>query len=152
MPSLSATPSPFPSFTLALSKKNPYLKHRERGLHPSHSKQFHNGTAEQLPENWADPSVPHQGLTNCPASSLENCIRNRSIRNVRKTNSPTAAVIHIFNLFVCKKIKFMFIVLPSHLNQWLSLSITFPTMKNKIKQRDTQTSVSEVCVWNSHIT
>lgn len=58
-----------------------------------------------------------------------------------KTKSPRTAVVHIVNvLFVCKRMKSLFLVLPSHPHPLLILSSTCPRIKSIIKQRDTQVS------------
>lgn len=60
-------------------------------------------------------------------------------RNVMR-HSPTTAVIHIFNLFT-EELD-LYSLFPHHtpIDPWLSLSITFLRIKNKIKQRGTQAS------------
>ena len=55
-------------------------------------------------------------------------------------HSPTTAVSHIFNLFA-EELD-LYSLFPHHtpIDPWLSLSITFLRIKNKIKQRGTQAS------------
>lgn len=130
------------SFSLALSKKNPDLKHRERGLRPSPSSSFTTATQGLAQQSNCQKVALFHSSPNKLSCLLSLKMHPEQVhQECHKTNSPTAAAIHIFNLFVCRRIKFIHCSPITPLLIHGLVSALHPLeLKNKIKQRGTQAS------------